>query len=146
MWEHLIGSISVPVKNKIEKEAIKTFIQAIGEPLSIYHSSIHQKMIAPPTFVRTLDFGKIEGLTLPKAGLIHGEQTYHYTRPIYEDDVIYGQCQLLSLNKKKNGKLLFIQLKQVGYSESVKMENEVFTSIRTLVMTERLLREVEMDG
>ncbi|NEU31397.1 MaoC family dehydratase [bacterium LRH843] len=150
MWEKLVGTCSVPVKNKIDKEEIKKFALAIGEPLPIYideqfaKQSKHGRILAPPTFPRTLDFGEIKGMKLPSAGLIHGEQMYQYTRPLYEGEIIHGQCQLLACEKKqsRNGTMLLIKLKQTGFDED---ENEIFTSIRTLIMTEKLLKEVCFD-
>ncbi len=150
MWEEKVGSYSKPVRNEITAAAIKQFALAIGEPLPIYiDESVakrlpHGKIIAPPTFPRTLQFGEIEGFILPAAGLIHGEQTYHYKRPLFAGDVVYGQTQLLSLSEKQSrtGKMLLIKLKQVGYLDPTDEKSEVFTSIRTLIMVEKLLKEV----
>lgn len=146
MWNDVIGRYSQRVKNVIEKGAIKKFALAIGEDLPIYtdedfaEKSPHGKIIAPPTFPRTLEYGEIEGLDLPAAGLIHGEQVYHYKRPLYAGDVVYGQCQLLSVEKKqtRSGPLWFVKLKQYGFDEQNK---EIFTSEKTLLLTEKLLMD-----
>ena len=146
MWQELICRYSQRVKNEIEKGAIKKFALAIGENLPIYtdedfaKKTPHGRIIAPPTFPRTLEYGEIKGLHLPPAGLIHGEQVYHYERPLYAGDVVYGQCQLLSVEKKqtRSGQMLFVKLKQYGFDEQNK---EIFTSEKTLLLTEKLLMD-----
>lgn len=149
MLDHLIGKRSTPIKNKIEEGAIKRFAMAIGDPQRIYfdeefaRTTPHKKIVAPPTFPRTIDFGEIEGLNLPAAGLIHGEQTFKYKCPLYAGDIVYASCELLSFQKKQGmqGLIGILKIKQYGY----KNENEnniIFSSVRTLILTEQLLKEV----
>ncbi|UTR11917.1 MaoC family dehydratase N-terminal domain-containing protein [Evansella sp. LMS18] len=148
--EHLTGSRSMPVKNNIEEGSVKRFAIAIGEPLRVYTDedyaakTPHQKIIAPPTFPRTLDYGEIDGLNLPKAGVIHGEQTFYYKRPLYAGDVVYAHCELLSfqLKQSRSGRLGIINIKQYGYEDKDE-DNLIFTSLRTLILTEKLLKEAE---
>lgn len=150
MWKQFIGVRSTPIKNYIEYGAIKSFAIAIGEPLSIYldeqyaKTTPHEKIMAPPTFPRTLDYGKIEGLEFPVAGLLHGEQTFSYKRTLYAGDVIYCCFEVFSIEQKerKAGRLGILKVKQYGF-ETKDMKERIFTTIRTLILTEKLLKRVE---
>lgn len=143
MWENFIGKKSVPVKNDVEKGAVRKFVEAIGDINPIYVSeeeatnSPHGQLIAPPTFPRTFDYGKIPGLEFPKAGMIHGEQYYHYYRPIYVGEVLYCHEELVDVQEKegKSGKMTIVKLRQFG--ESVDGER-VFLSERTSIVTPKV--------
>lgn len=85
----------------MERGAVKKFAEAIGDIHPIYfeeetgRNSRFRNNIAPPTFPRTFDYGVIEGLNLPNKGLIHGEQTFHYERPLLvgEEIVCYSEVK-----------------------------------------------------
>ncbi|MRG84914.1 MaoC family dehydratase N-terminal domain-containing protein [Salinibacillus xinjiangensis] len=150
MWESFFGIRSQPVKNVIEAKSIKRFARAIGDDSPIYldeeyaKTSPHGQIIAPPTFPRTLDYGQIEGVEFPKEGMLHGEQTFHYKRPLYAGDEIYCCYELYSFDRKqgKKGALGILKVKQYGCKDQ-KLEEQIFTSIRTLIFTEKVLKEVE---
>ena len=95
MFKDQIGKQSNKVKNAVEKGAVKKFAEAIGDLHPIYfdeevgEKSRYKKNIATPTFPRTFDYGVIDGLDLPNKGLIHGEQTFHYVRPLFVGEEIY---------------------------------------------------------
>ena len=88
MFKDCIEKRSKPVKNSVERGAVKKFAEAIGDLHPIFideeigKQSRYGTNIAPPTFPRVFDYGVIEGLNLPSKGLIHGEQIYHYKRPL----------------------------------------------------------------
>lgn len=46
-------------------------------------STRYGRIIAPPTFSRTFDYGVIPDLQFKREGLIHGEQHFEYYRPLY---------------------------------------------------------------
>ncbi|MDB5076019.1 MAG: hypothetical protein JWO42_2198 [Chloroflexi bacterium] len=87
MWDDVVGRSSSPVTNWIERGAVKRFALAIGDLNPIYfddevaHASRFGRLIAPPTFPVTLDYGVVDELTLPTSGLIHGSQRFRYHRP-----------------------------------------------------------------
>ena len=57
--ERFIGQRSEPVVNAVEKEAVRTFAEAIADPNPLYvderaaRISRYGDLIAPPTFLRT---------------------------------------------------------------------------------------------
>jgi acyl dehydratase len=107
MFQAQIGKKSTKVKNIIEQGWVRKFAQAIGDPSPIYldeelvENSIHKKNIAPVTFPVTLDYGIISDLKLPPKGLIHGEQRYHYNRPLYVGETVYCYIKLKNYYEKK---------------------------------------------
>ncbi|GGK78926.1 UPF0336 protein [Sphaerisporangium melleum] len=83
---------------EVARVKIKEFAAAIGDDNPIYRdpeaarAAGHPDVIAPPTFpiVFTLS-GAAEALADPEFGLnfamvVHGEQRFEYTRPIYAGD------------------------------------------------------------
>jgi acyl dehydratase len=141
MFSEHIGKCSNKVKNRIERSAVKKFAEAIGDPNPIYwdeetgKKSRYKNNIAPPTFPRALDYGVIDGLKLPSKGLIHGEQTFHYERPLLVEEEIYCYSKVETYFEKKgsNGKLGFLVIK--GYGEEPSGEI-IFTSTQTIIITE----------
>ncbi|SFU53475.1 MaoC family dehydratase N-terminal domain-containing protein [Alicyclobacillus macrosporangiidus] len=107
-----IGRASEPVKNEIEKGAIRKFAEAIGDPNPLYRdeAAAGGRLVAPPTFSRTLDYGRVPGLELPRAGLIHAGQEFEYFRPIYSGDVLYCHTRLVDVFEKqgKLGRMVFL--------------------------------------
>src|SRR3954453_23843196 len=106
MWQSLIGVRSKPVVNWIERGAVRRFAEAIGDPQPIYCDedaamlSRYGGLIAPPTFAITLDYGEIEGLNVPTAGLLHGEQRIAAVRPLRVGERIIGQAVLEDVYEK----------------------------------------------
>ncbi|MCL6597886.1 MAG: MaoC family dehydratase N-terminal domain-containing protein [Alicyclobacillus macrosporangiidus] len=111
-----IGKSSAPVRNEVEKGAIRKFAQAIGSTNPLYldeeyaASSRFGRLVAPPTFSRTFDYGTIPDLDFPRAGLIHGEQAYEYFLPILAGDVLYCSMELADVVEKqgKSGRMTFV--------------------------------------
>ena len=66
----------------------RRFAEAIADPSPLYTDGgvaaegRYGRLLAPPTFPRTFDYGHVDGLRLPVAGLIHGEFTISYERPL----------------------------------------------------------------
>ncbi len=75
MWQELVGRRSNTVSNWVERGAVRKFAQAIGDDNPLYYDedaaqqSRYGRLIAPPTFPITFDYGAIAGLTLPTARL-----------------------------------------------------------------------------
>ncbi|MBA4116191.1 MAG: MaoC family dehydratase N-terminal domain-containing protein, partial [Rubrobacter sp.] len=63
--EQFIGQRSEPVMNVVEKGAVRKFAEAIGDLNPLYmdeevaKASRYGRLIAPPTFPRTFDYGEI---------------------------------------------------------------------------------------
>jgi acyl dehydratase len=129
------------VKNVVERGAVKKFAEAIGDLHPIYfdeetgRKSRYQNNIAPPTFPRTFDYGEIEGLNLPNKGLIHGEQTFHYERPLVVGEVILCYSEVKKYFEKKGnfGEMGFLIVENVGEDLA---GNTIFSSTSTVVISE----------
>jgi acyl dehydratase len=129
------------VKNVVERGAVKKFAEAIGDLHPIYfdeetgRNSRFQNNIAPPTFPRTFDNGAIEGLKLPEKGLIHGEQTFHYERPLLvgEEIVCYSEVKKYFEKKGNFGEMGFLVLESFGEDLA---GNTIFSSTSTIVISE----------
>lgn len=139
-----IGMGSEPVVNVVEKGAVRKFAEAIGDHNAIYWDeetgkrSMHDNMLAPPTFPRTFDYGEIELFELPTSGLIHGEQTFTYFQPIKVGDQLACSFEVKDVSDKigSTGRLVFVVMEQKGQS----LQGEpVFSSTQTLVITEKVL-------
>ncbi|MDQ0199614.1 MaoC family dehydratase N-terminal domain-containing protein [Neobacillus ginsengisoli] len=141
MFKEQIGKQSGKVKNVVERGAVKKFAEAIGDLHPIYfdeetgHLSRYKNNIAPPTFPRTFEYGVIEGLNLPNKGLIHGEQTFHYVRPLLVGEEIYCYTKVKNYFEKKGnfGEMGFLLLE--NYGEDI-TGNIIFSSTSTVVISE----------
>ena len=141
MFKDQIGKQSSKIKNVIERGAVKKFAEAIGDLKPIYFDeetgkqSRYKNNIAPPTFPRVFDYGVIEGLNLPIKGLIHGEQTFHYERPLLVGEEILCYSIVKSYAEKKGsfGNMGFLVLESFGEDLSGKT---IFSSTSTIVISE----------
>ncbi len=148
MWQDLVGRRSRPVTNWVERGAVRAFARAIGDPNPLYvdeeaaRVSRYGRLIAPPTFPITLDYGEIEGLTLPSAGLIHGSQSFDYNRPLYVGETLSCYTVFDKTFDKKGalGLMTFMVFNRVGEDEA---GDVVFTTSGTLIVTEAAKRGVE---
>lgn len=145
MFEEIIGKKSNRVKNTVSREAVVTFAAAIGDPHPIYVDESYGKTtrfkqnLAPPTFPRTFQYGEVPGLNLPKKGLIHGEQTYHYTRPLMVGEDVYCFLEVEAYVEKegKSGKMGFLTL--VGVGEDV--DGDVLFSAKQVIVINASVRK-----
>lgn len=141
MYEHLIGKKSDKVKNTIEQGLVKRFSESIGDAHPIYldeetgKKSRYGANIAPPTFPRVLDFGAVEGLTLPDKGLIHGEQVYDYQRPLLVGETLYCYTEVKDYYEKKGkaGLMGFLVMDRHGENEQ---DEKIFTEKTVIIITE----------
>lgn len=137
MFKEHIGKQSNKVKNIVERGAVKKFAETIGDLHPIYideeagKKSRYQNNIAPPTFPIVFDFGVIEGFTLPIKGLIHGEQSYHYERPILVGEEVY--CYTVIKNYLEKSGMGFLMMENNGEDRS---GNVIFHSKMTVIITE----------
>lgn len=141
MFEKAIGKRSEKVLNEVERGAVKKFAEAIGDPHPIYvdrtfgKKSRFKNNIAPPTFPRVFDYGTIDELALPSAGLIHGEQEFEYKRPLLVGETLQCYTKVENYFEKQahSGKLGFLIIRNVGEDET---GNEVFSSKTVVIITE----------
>ncbi|NWQ41565.1 MaoC family dehydratase N-terminal domain-containing protein [Bacillus sp. EB106-08-02-XG196] len=141
MFSDQVGKRSTKVKNVVERGAVKKFAEAIGDLHPIYfdeetgRNSRFRNNIAPPTFPRTFDYGVIEGFNLPNKGLIHGEQTFHYERPLLvgEEILCYSEVKKYFEKKGNFGEMGFLILESFGEDLA---GNTIFSSTSTVVISE----------
>ncbi|TCP31326.1 MaoC dehydratase-like protein [Scopulibacillus darangshiensis] len=141
MFEETIGKRSKRCINVVERGAVKKFAEAIGDPHPIYvdrdygRASRYKNNIAPPTFPRIFDYGTIEGLRLPEAGLIHGSQDFEYNRPLIvgEEIVCFSKVENYYEKSGTSGTLGFLVIKNFGEDSG---DNVIFTSTTVIIITE----------
>jgi len=141
MFKPYIGKRSNRVINIVERGAVKKFAESIGDLHPIYLDektglqSRYKGNIAPPTFPRVFDYGEIEKLYLPNKGLIHGEQTYHYERPLLigEEIVCYSEVKDYYDKTSSMGELGFLVIESYGEDKDGKV---VFSSTQTVIISE----------
>lgn len=107
---------SDPVPGDIERGAVRKFAEAIGDTNPLYvdeavaRTSRFGRIIAPPTFAMTLDYGDIPGLHFPQEGLIHGEQTFYYERPLFVGERVFCSRRLCDVSTRRgaSGSMTFL--------------------------------------
>ena len=147
LYAEFVGSHSEPVRNLVERGAVRRFAEAIADPSPLYVDeevavkSRYGNLLAPPTFPRTFDYGRIEGLDLPSAGLIHGEFRISYERPLLVGEELMCSMQLKDSYDKegRRGLLGFLVFERTG--ESLDGER-VFTTNDVVVVTEAVRRGI----
>lgn len=145
MFAHLIGKQSHRMKNKVERGMVKRFAEAIGDPHDIFineeigKQSRYKNNIAPPTFPQVFDYGQIEGLILPSKGLIHGEQRFHYKRPLLIEDEINCFMEVIDYTEKsgKSGLMSFVTIKKYGQD----LQDETIFTIEQIIIIPEVVRE-----
>ena len=149
MYKDMIGRKSEKVKNVVERGHVRRFAESIGDPHPIFvdeqtgEKSRYGQNIAPPTFPRVFDYGTVKGLNLPKKGLIHGEQNYHYERPLLVGEELYCYTEVEDYYEKSgsNGRMGFLAIKR--YGEDAK-GNVIFTEKMITIMTEAVRKAMNV--
>lgn len=147
MYREMIGKRSVKVLNIVEPSTVSKFAHAIGDAHPIYldpeyaKNSRHRRNIAPATFPRTFDDGKIEGLDLPEKGLIHGTQSFHYERPLYVGESVYCYKEIKNYYEKKGGSgvMGFLVIESNGDDRD---GHTIFTSTAIIVISEAVRKGI----
>lgn len=141
MYKNVIGKRSNKVKNIVERGMVKRFVDSIGDAHQIYldesvgKQSRYGNNIAPPTYPRVFDYGDIPELSLPKKGLIHGEQIYEYKRPLIvgEELQCYAEVQDYYERTGGSGWMGFLVIERRGEDKSGEL---IFTEKMVLIITE----------
>lgn len=141
MFQEAIGKRSNQVKCTVERGAVKKFAEAIGDNHPIYvdeetgRKSRYQNNITPPTFPRVFDYGVIENLHLPDKGLIHGEQIYHFERPLFVGEEIYCYQAVEDYYEKSGtgGDMGFLVIKRYGETPKGAL---IFTATQVVIINE----------
>jgi acyl dehydratase len=103
---------------EVSRVKIKDFADAIGDHNPVYRDRAaaeklgHPDVIAPPTFAIVISFQMGGAVVLdPDLGLdysrvVHGEQSFTYTRPIRAGDVLVGTPRITDITAKGRNELL----------------------------------------
>ncbi|MFS0574575.1 MaoC family dehydratase N-terminal domain-containing protein [Sporosarcina sp. 179-K 3D1 HS] len=141
MLRDSIGKRSAIVKNTIERGAVKKFAEAIGDAAPIYfdeevgRTSRYKRNIAPATYPVTLNFGIIPDLHLPPKGLIHGEQSFHYKRPLFVGEDIYCFTEVKDYYEKTGnfGEMGFLVISRTALDEE---QRPILSEERVIILNE----------
>lgn len=149
MSKEWIGKTSNKVKNTVDRLLVKRFAESIGDLHPIFvdekygEKSKYGVNIAPPTFPRVFDYGVLEGVELPMKGLIHGEETYQYERPLLVGEEVYCYTMIQDYYEKKgkSGDMGFVVIKRVGEDAKGKT---IFTEIQNVIITEAVRKGINV--
>ncbi|ELK45889.1 MaoC family dehydratase N-terminal domain-containing protein [Halobacillus sp. ACCC02827] len=144
MFKHAVGKKSEKVKNTVERGAVIKFAEAIGDPHPVYLDDVaYTRNIAPPTFPRVFDYGSVKGLDLPAKGLIHGEQHYHYERPLFvgEEVLCYTVIEDYYERSGSSGNMGFLKVKKYGEDLEGRL---IFSEEQTAIITEAVRKEMRV--
>ncbi len=121
--KELIGQESEPFLLKIELEEVRKFAEASGIQLNDQ---------VPATFVGTFIQANIGGFELPIPGMIHGEQTITYHRPLSIGDTLTYKRRIKDVYERegRSGRLTFVIIETKGYDFSGEL---LFTSSSSLI-------------
>ncbi len=149
MFEQAVGYKSQPVKNWVERGAVRKFAESIGDPHPIFVDegtglqSKYGRNIAPPTFPRTFNYGVIQELKLPEKGLIHGEERFHYDRPLLVGEEIHCYQEVTNYYERSGsfGNMGFLVIKR--YGESLNGE-PIFNEEQVVIISEAVRKEMNV--
>jgi acyl dehydratase len=139
-FERFVGERSETVSNVVEKDAVRKFAEAIGDPNPLYvdeeaaKASRYGRLLAPPTFPRTFEYGEVEGMGDPGQGFIHGEHRIRYERPLFVGEEVSCYAEVKDYYEKEGdeGTLGFLISERVGESPEGEL---IFTMLDTAVIT-----------
>ena len=149
LYERFVGLRSELVRTLVERGAVRRFAGAIADPSPLCVDegaaarSRYGRIVAPPTFRRTFNYVRIEGLELPPAGLIHGEFRIAYERPLLVDEELLCRMELKASYDKQSRRGLLGLLAFERTGEGLQGES-VFTANASVVITEALRRGIEV--
>lgn len=119
-----VGVVSEPRQVEIETGFLKFFAKATGETDPVYFDEAaakaagHPSIPAPPTYLFSLAlsapakrgdvFDSENGIGVDLAGVLHGEQSFTYHRPMYAGDRLTLKTTTTDIYAKKGGALEFI--------------------------------------
>ena len=147
-FERFVGERSEAVSNVVEKDAVRKFAEAIGDPNPLYvdeeaaEKSRYGRLITPPTFPRTFEYGEVEGVGAPGQGFIHGEHWIRYERPLFvgEEVSCYAEVKDYYEKEGREGTLGFLIYERVGESPDGEL---IFTMTDTAVLTPAMREDFE---
>jgi acyl dehydratase len=137
----LIGRESDPVVHDVEKNAIRRYAEALGDPNPIYvdegaaKAAGHSGLVAPPTFAVTLVVNDRfrHSLDLGTRNVLHGEQVIETGRQILAGDRITVKTRVADVQERTgpSGTMDFLVLEDEGRDDKGEL---VFRTRETLIL------------
>ncbi len=112
--QSMIGKSSDPQVFEVTEDAVRRFMQAIGDPA--LHNEV-PLVYAPPTFPTTFRVRiPAYSLDMNKVQVLHGEQEYHYTRPLRIGEHITCISRIVDIRQRggRSGTMTFIVTETMG--------------------------------
>ncbi len=139
----LIGRESEPVVHEVEKNAIRRFAEALGDPNPIYvdeaaaRAAGYPSLVAPPTFPVSLASNERfrHSLDLGTRNILHGEQSFEYARPIVAGDRITVRSKVADVQERAgaSGPMDVIVIEDEGRDD----KNELVFRTRAMLILRR---------
>jgi acyl dehydratase len=123
----IVGAESPIETVEVTAEAIRQFADAIGDDNPIYHDEAaaraagHPALVAPPTYVTKFRvFVPAFAIDPIKMRLLHGEEEYIYSRPLYAGDTLTIQARIAEIRQRpsKGSIMTFATLETTGKDSS----------------------------
>ena len=137
----LIGRESDPVVHDVERNAIRRYAEALGDPNPIYvddaaaRAAGYPGVIAPPTFAVTLAVNERfrHSLDLGTRNVLHGEQVIETGRPILVGDRLTVKAKVADVQERTgpSGTMDFLVLEEEGRDDKGEL---VFRTRETLIL------------
>lgn len=139
--EGLFGVRSQPFTRLVERGAASKFAHALGVSDALYYSREaaqakgYREQLVPPTYAITLLPFAVPGLRLPAAGVIHGEQSFHWHDVLAVGDEIHvtGWVQGVKSRAGTHGRMHIITIASEGWETQ---RGPIFTAESILIVTE----------
>jgi len=137
----LIGRVGEPVLHEVEKNAIRRFAEALGDPNPLAtdeaaaRASGYPSLVAPPTFALSLASNERfrHSLDLGTRNILHGEQAFEYVRPIVAGDRITVRSKVADVQERAgaSGPMDVIVIEDEGRDDKGEL---VFRTRATLIL------------
>jgi acyl dehydratase len=137
----LIGRESEPVVHEVEKNQVRRFAEALGDPspLAIDEAAAraagYPALVAPATFAIALASNERfrHSLDLGTRNILHGEQSFEYARPILAGDRITVRSRVADVQERAgaSGPMDVIVIEDEGRDDKNEL---VFRTRATLIL------------
>lgn len=127
----------------VERSQLRLFAKAIGETRSLYtdpaaaRAAGYRDVPAPPTFAFSVGmnpddpFDMLESLDVDLARVLHGEQSFEYTKTICAGDRVRVRRTVVDAYQKKGGALTFLVVR-LTYEDA--RSRELFCTARQTII------------
>ena len=105
----------------VGREKVREFATAIGDNNPMYHDLRqaremgHRDLVAPPTFPFIITYQAMvgvmgdPGLNLNYMMVVHGEQSFAYTRPLYANDAVVVSSTIANISTARSNELITME-------------------------------------